>query len=184
MKMAIYSQKTVQFPRIVLHMFVIIVKKLFKWKCTTWDCSWKWTLVYMAVWPYVCCIRQMDEGEDGGGLLLPMCFSHDLVCFCSKSVQGVIRYSRVAIGMTGSSRQLASSYTVKNSQKNILDNKSNIVLYHQYPKAIAPFVVVLSERYGLKKPFWKAWLPILWTLQVGLTEFDIVKDSLFSTSCL
>ena len=41
-----------------------------------------------------------------------MCFSHDLVCFCSKSVRGVIRYSRVAIGMTGSSRQLASSCTV------------------------------------------------------------------------
>ena len=49
-------------------------------------------------------------------LMLPMCFSHDLVCFCSKSVRGVIRYSRVAIGMTGSSRQLASSCTVGDGQ--------------------------------------------------------------------
>ena len=70
----------------------------------------------------------MEEGEDGRGLLLPMCFSHDLVCFCSKSVQGVIRYSRVAIGMTGSSRQLASSYTVNNLQKCIIANEFCICL--------------------------------------------------------
>ena len=110
----------------------------------------------------------MEEGEDGRGLLLPMCFSHDLVCFCSKSVQGVIRYSRVAIGMTGSSRQLASNYTVNNLQKCIIANEfcisCEVHTLWVYQRLIADPVIKAIARLEFEdgSPPWRLLVSLWW----------------------